>query len=103
MTNFRICGLIVAAATLVLATVGHLRAGPALAKAHRAAAQAAGAAPMDAAITVPPAAVGAGLMAACTAADIPPAAFRCERRPNKPLANPMIDGNAQKWRVSYCT
>jgi hypothetical protein len=42
-----------------------------------------GAASMDAAITVPPAAAGAALMAACTAADIPPAAFRRERRPNK--------------------
>jgi hypothetical protein len=58
---------------------------------------------MGAAITVPPAAAGAALMAACTAADIPPAAFRRERRPNKPLANPMIDENAQKWRVSYRT
>ena len=46
---------------------------------------------MDAAITVPPAAAGAALMAACTAADIPPAAFRRERRPNKPLANPMME------------
>jgi hypothetical protein len=84
MTNFRICGLVVAAATLLFATVAQaavivapLESGTSIAKVAQDCGPGGwrGPAPTDAAITVMPGTAGAAPMAACTAGNNLPSCF----------------------------